>query len=86
LGEHLFVAGEEYTIADIAIWPWYGGLVLNNQYGAAEFLSVQDYKNVTRWAQEIAARPAVRRGRRVNRVMGPEEEQLAERHSAADLD
>jgi GST-like protein len=86
LGEHRYVAGEDYTIADIAIWPWYGGLVLGNQYGAAEFLSVQDYKNVVRWAQEIAARPAVKRGRRVNRVMGPEEEQLAERHSAADLD
>lgn len=86
LGDHRFIAGEDYTIADIAIWPWYGGLVLNNQYGAAEFLSVQDYKNVNRWAQQIAARPAVQRGRRVNRVMGPEEEQLAERHSAADLD
>lgn len=86
LGDHRFIAGEDYTIADIAIWPWYGGLVLNNQYGAAEFLSVQDYKNVNRWAQQIGARPAVQRGRRVNRVMGPEEEQLAERHSAADLD
>lgn len=86
LGEHRYVAGEEYSIADIAIWPWYGGLVLGNQYNAAEFLSVQDYKNVIRWAKEIAERPAVQRGRRVNRVTGPAEEQLAERHSAADLD
>ncbi|GAB0116290.1 glutathione-dependent disulfide-bond oxidoreductase [Acidisoma sp. 7E03] len=86
LGEHRYMAGEDYSIADIAIWPWYGGLVIANQYNAAEFLSVQDYKNVVRWAQAIAERPAVKRGRRVNRVMGPEEEQLAERHSAADLD
>lgn len=86
LAEHRYIAGADYTIADMAIWPWYGQLVLGTVYGAGEFLSVQDYQNVIRWAREIAARPAVQRGRRVNRVMGPEEEQLAERHSAADFD
>ena len=86
LGEHRFVAGADYTIADMAIWPWYGQVVLNQVYGAAEFLDAKSYANVMRWAEEIAARPAVRRGRRVNKVMGPPEEQLAERHSAADLD
>jgi GST-like protein len=86
LAEHRYIAGADYTIADMAIWPWYGQLVLGTVYGAGEFLSVQDYQNVIRWAREIAERPAVQRGRRVNRVMGPEEEQLAERHSAADLD
>ena len=85
LAERPYIAGAEYTIADIAIWPWYGGLVLGHLYGAGEFLSVQDYKHLGRWATEIAARPAVQRGRRVNRVMGPEAEQLAERHSAADF-
>lgn len=86
LGAHRHIAGEDYTIADIAIWPWYGGLVTSNQYEAGEFLSVQEYKNVIRWAKEIAERPAVKRGRRVNRVTGPEEERLAERHAASDLD
>ena len=86
LGEHRFVAGADYTIADMAIWPWYGQVVLNQVYGAAEFLDAKSYANVMRWAEEIAARPAVRRGRRVNKVMGAPEEQLAERHSAADLD
>ena len=86
LGEHRFVAGADYTIADMAIWPWYGQVVLNQVYGAAEFLDAKSYANVMRWAEEIAARPAVKRGRRVNKVMGPPEEQLAERHSAADLD
>ncbi|RZM07287.1 MAG: hypothetical protein EOP68_14195 [Sphingomonas sp.] len=86
LGEHRFVAGADYTIADMAIWPWYGQVVLNQVYGAAEFLDAKSYANVMRWAEEIAARPAVRRGRRVNKVMGPPEEQLAERHSAADFD
>ncbi|MCB8882150.1 glutathione-dependent disulfide-bond oxidoreductase [Acidisoma cellulosilytica] len=85
LAEHPYIAGAEYSIADIAIWPWYGGLVLGALYNAAEFLSVQDYKHLGRWAAEIAARPAVLRGRRVNRVWGPEEDQLAERHSAADF-
>src|SRR5579871_6569574 len=70
LAESEYVAGSEYTIADIAIWPWYGGLVKYGQYGAAEFLSVHDYKNVARWADMIAARPAVKRGRIVNRTSG----------------
>jgi len=86
LAEHRFVAGDEYTIADMAIWPWYGGLVLGQLYEAAEFLSVHEYKHVKRWADEIAARPAVIRGRKVNRSFGPEEDQVHERHSAADLD
>ena len=81
-----YIAGDEYTIADIAIWPWYGGLVKGRLYGAAEFLSVHEYKHVMRWADAIDARPAVQRGRRVNRVSGPVEEQLAERHDASDLD
>ena len=81
-----YIAGDEYTIADIAIWPWYGGLVKGRLYGAAEFLSVHEYTHVLRWAEAIEARPAVQRGRRVNRVSGPVEEQLAERHDASDLD
>ncbi len=79
-----YIAGDEYTIADIAIWPWYGGLVKGRLYGAAEFLSVHEYKHVLRWADAIDARPAVQRGRRVNRVSG--DDQLAERHDARDLD
>ncbi|GAB0113932.1 glutathione-dependent disulfide-bond oxidoreductase [Acidisoma sp. C75] len=86
LAERTFIAGEDYSIADMAIWPWYGQLALGALYNAGEFLSVHEYKHVVRWAEMIAARPAVRRGRRVNRIMGPEEEQLAERHSAADFD
>ncbi|MGU9858470.1 glutathione-dependent disulfide-bond oxidoreductase [Pseudomonas sp. LF245] len=81
-----YIAGDEYTIADIAIWPWYGGLVKGRLYGAAEFLSVHEYKHVLRWAEAIEARPAVQRGRRVNRVSGEPHEQLAERHDASDLD
>ncbi|WLG59092.1 glutathione-dependent disulfide-bond oxidoreductase [Pseudomonas extremorientalis] len=81
-----YIAGDEYTIADIAIWPWYGGLVKGHLYGAAEFLSVHEYQHVLRWADAIEARPAVQRGRRVNRVSGEPHEQLAERHSARDLD
>ncbi|WPO00323.1 glutathione-dependent disulfide-bond oxidoreductase [Pseudomonas sp. MUP55] len=79
-----YIAGDDYTIADIAIWPWYGGLVKGRLYGAAEFLSVHEYPNVMRWADAIDARPAVQRGRRVNRVSG--DDQLPERHSASDLD
>jgi len=86
LATHRFVAGDEYTIADMAIWPWYGNLVRGDLYGAGEFLSVHEYKQVRRWADEVFARPAVQRGRRVNRVMGNPEEQLAERHDASDLD
>jgi GST-like protein len=86
LAANRFVAGDEYTIADMAIWPWYGNLVLGELYEAAEFLSVHEYKHVRRWAEEVAARPAVIRGRKVNRVRGNPEEQVPERHSAADLD
>ncbi|AMW84775.1 glutathione-dependent disulfide-bond oxidoreductase [Pseudomonas yamanorum] len=86
LAEHEYIAGDEYTIADMAIWPWYGGLVKGRLYEAGEFLSVQDYKHVVRWANAIEARPAVQRGRRVNRVSGDPSEQLRERHDASDLD
>jgi GST-like protein len=86
LGDHEFVAGSDYTIADMAIWPWYGGLVKGWLYGAAEFLSVQDYKNVARWAEQIFARPAVMRGRKVNRTNGEPSSQLRERHDASDFD
>jgi len=85
LAEHRYVAGDEYTIADMAIWPWYGQLVLGHLYNAGEFLSVHEYKHVRRWADEIAARPAVIRGRKVNRVFGNPEEQMPERHDASDL-
>ncbi|OCJ07647.1 glutathione-dependent disulfide-bond oxidoreductase [Rhizobium sp. AC27/96] len=86
LAESEYIAGSEYTIADIAIWPWYGGLAKGWQYGAAEFLQVQDYKNVQRWAEQIYARPAVKRGRMVNRMSGDPSEQLRERHDASDFD
>ncbi|MCR9254984.1 MAG: glutathione-dependent disulfide-bond oxidoreductase [Alphaproteobacteria bacterium] len=86
LADNRFIAGDDYTIADIAIWPWYGVLAQGKIYDAGEFLDVQSYKNVQRWTDEIAARPAVKRGRVVNRVAGPENEQLEERHSAADID
>jgi GSH-dependent disulfide-bond oxidoreductase len=86
LGEAEYVAGPNYTIADMAIWPWYGGIARANSYGAAEFLSVQDYKNVLRWADLIAARPAVKRGRIVNRATGDLSSQLHERHDASDFD
>ncbi|UVH50739.1 glutathione-dependent disulfide-bond oxidoreductase [Pseudomonas sp. CBS] len=86
LAEHEYIAGDEYTIADMAIWPWYGGLVKGRLYEAGEFLSVQDYTHVLRWADAIEARPAVQRGRRVNRVSGEPSEQLRERHEASDLD
>ncbi|MDN4052731.1 glutathione-dependent disulfide-bond oxidoreductase [Massilia sp. YIM B02763] len=86
LAERRFVAGDEYTIADMAIWPWYGALVLGELYDAGEFLSVHQYQQVRRWADEVLARPAVQRGRRVNRVRGKPEEQVLERHDASDLD
>lgn len=86
LAEHRFIAGEEYTIADMAIWPWYGGLVKGWLYEAGEFLQVKDYKNVVRWADEIYARPAVKRGRMVNRAFGDPATQLHERHDASDFD
>lgn len=86
LADNEFIAGDVYTIADMAIWPWYGGLVKGWQYGAAEFLSVQDYKNVVRWAEQLFARPAVKRGRMVNRMVGDPSEQLHERHDASDFE
>lgn len=85
LAEHKYVAGENYSIADIAIWPWYGALVKGWLYDAAEFLSVHEYKNVIRWADEVYARPAVQRGRRVNRLQGDPAQQVRERHDASDI-
>jgi GSH-dependent disulfide-bond oxidoreductase len=86
LARNEYVTGAQYTIADMAIWPWYGGLVQGALYGAAEFLSVQDYKHVQRWAGAVGARPAVKRGRMVNRVNGDLSEQLHERHDGADFE
>jgi len=86
LAESTYLAGDDYTIADIAVWPWYGGLAKGLLYGAGEFLSVQDYPNVQRWADAIAARPAVQRGRMVNRMSGELSSQLHERHEASDFD
>lgn len=85
LAEVPFVAGDDYSIADMAIWPWYGGLVLGRAYNAAEFLDVKSYKNVVKWAEKIDARPAVMRGRMVNKSWGDEAEQVPNRHSAADF-
>ena len=86
LGETPYLAGGDYTIADIAVWPWYGGLAKGLLYGAGEFLAVHEYKNVVRWADAIGARPAVKRGRIVNRVQGDPAMQLRERHDASDFD
>jgi GST-like protein len=86
LAETEYVAGADYTIADIANWPWYGGLVKGWAYDAAEFLQVQEYKNVQRWADAIGKRPAVQRGRMVNRVRGEPSSQLHERHDAGDFE
>ena len=86
LAETAYLAGADYTIADIATWPWYGGLAKGWLYGAAEFLDVQSYKNVQRWANVIGERPAVKRGRMVNRVQGELSTQLHERHDASDFD
>ncbi|MEM6550468.1 MAG: glutathione-dependent disulfide-bond oxidoreductase [Pseudomonadota bacterium] len=91
LAETRYLAGDNYTIADIATWPWYGVLTSGRLYSgdgfnAAEFIAAHDYKNVVRWYEEIAARPAVIRGRKVNRVSGPLEDQLHERHDASDFD
>lgn len=86
LAETEYVAGDQYTIADMANWPWFGGLALGRAYGAAEFLDVQSYKNVQRWAKAIDARPAVKRGRIVNRLSGDPSEQLHERHDAGDFE
>lgn len=85
LAETPYIAGDEYTIADMAIWPWYGALVQGHVYDAAEFLQTHEYKNLMRWADEIGKRPAVQRGRIVNRTWGEPEEQLPERHSKEDF-
>ncbi|MDR2853026.1 MAG: glutathione-dependent disulfide-bond oxidoreductase [Burkholderiaceae bacterium] len=86
LAQSEYVAGPDYTIADMACWPWYGGLVKFDQYSAAEFLAVHEYKNVRRWADQIDERPAARRGRMVNRTSGDLASQLHERHDAADFE
>ena len=86
LSERRYLCGDDYTVADMATWPWYGVLVIGDIYNAQEFLDVTSYTHVTRWANEIAERPAVQRGKRVNRVWGPEEERVPERHDASDLD
>ncbi|MFA5583185.1 MAG: glutathione-dependent disulfide-bond oxidoreductase [Bacteriovoracaceae bacterium] len=86
LAKSKYIAGDEYTIADMAIFPWYGLLVKDEIYGAAEFLSVHEYKNVIRWADEIMQRKAVARGRMVNRLQGPDTEQVRERHSMKDFE
>ena len=86
LADNEYLAGNEYTIADIAVWPWYGALAKGLVYGAGEFLSVQDYKHVQRWTDQIAKRPAVKRGRMVNRVSGDPASQLHERHDAGDFE
>jgi len=86
LADRRYICGDEYTIADMAIYPWYGALVFGMLYDAGEFLDVKSYENVVRWASEIAERPAVKRGQRVNKAWGPEEERVPERHAASDLD
>ncbi|MGX5221244.1 glutathione-dependent disulfide-bond oxidoreductase [Pseudomonas segetis] len=86
LANNRYIAGDQYSIADIAIWPWYGVLALGGLYDAAEFLQVQGYENLQRWAKDIASRPAVKRGRMVNRTWGEPHEQLRERHDASDFD
>jgi GSH-dependent disulfide-bond oxidoreductase len=86
LAESEYLGGKDYSIADIAVWPWYGALAKGLVYGAGEFLSVQDYKNIQRWTDEIAKRPAVKRGRMVNRVSGDPASQLHERHDASDFE
>ena len=86
LGESEFIAGPDFTIADMAIWPWYGAMAKGELYGGGEFLQVHEYVNVNRWADAIGARPAVKRGRAVNRPFGKPESQLLERHDASDFD
>jgi len=86
LGESRYLAGADYTIADIAVWPWYGTLAKGQLYGSGEFLQVQDYRNVVRWTDEIALRPAAQRGRMVNRTWGQPSSQLHERHDASDFE
>ena len=86
LADNAYLAGDSYTLADIAVWPWYGALAKGLLYNAGEFLQVQDYTHVQRWADAIAARPAVQRGRRVNRTWGDAADQLPERHAASDFE
>jgi GSH-dependent disulfide-bond oxidoreductase len=86
LADNQYIAGDEYTIADMAIWPWYGSLVKNTVYEAAEFLEAHTYTNILRWTDELAKRPAVQRGRMVNRAWGELSSQLHERHDASDFD
>lgn len=86
LADNQYIAGDEYTIADMAIWPWYGALVKNMVYEAAEFLEAYTYTNVVRWTDEVAKRPAVKRGRMVNKAWGDLASQLHERHDASDFD
>ncbi|SFB90474.1 GST-like protein [Marinospirillum celere] len=86
LANNTYMVGENYTLADMLIWPWYGALVMGRLYDAAEFLEADNYTHVLRWAQAIDARPAAQRGRKVNRVWGEESEQLKERHSSADFE
>jgi GST-like protein len=86
LADREYMAGDEYTIADMAIWPWYGALAKGLLYGAGEFLQVHEYKHVNRWTEAIAGRPAVVRGRKVNRIFGEPSSQLHERHDASDFD
>ena len=86
LANHRFIGGDTYTIADMAIWPWYGATAKGQMYEGGEFLSVHEYTHVLRWTDEVAQRPAVKRGRKVNRVTGPLEDQLHERHDASDFD
>ncbi|MBS8262112.1 glutathione-dependent disulfide-bond oxidoreductase [Roseibium polysiphoniae] len=86
LAENTFLGGDEYSIADMATWPWYGTLALGQSYEAGEFLQVESYKNLQRWTHEILERPAVQRGRKVNRTWGPLSDQLHERHDASDFD
>lgn len=86
LADNPFVAGRDYSIADMAIWPWYGNLALGRQYNAGTFLDVKSYKNVVAWAEKLLERPAVQRGRMVNRATGAPEEQLHERHDASDFE
>ncbi|RUO76731.1 glutathione-dependent disulfide-bond oxidoreductase [Pseudidiomarina taiwanensis] len=85
LADKTYMLGDDYTIADMAIWPWYGALVTNQVYDAAEFINAQEYPHVLRWAKQLAERPAVQRGRIVNKTWGDEDKQLAERHSASDF-
>ncbi|MGX6647166.1 glutathione-dependent disulfide-bond oxidoreductase [Maricaulaceae bacterium MS644] len=85
LTDRPYIAGDEYTIADMAIWPWYGGLALGKLYEAGEFLSVHEYKNVRAWAEKIGERPAAKRGRRVNKLWGDEADQMRERHGPGDF-